>query len=152
MALGISGLMPTLAVTDLERAREFYGGVLELEELETPMGEEEGIVYRIGDQVLFLYARAQPSGSTATACSFWTDDVEKLVDALRRNGLQFEEYDIPEMGLKTRNGIADLGDGLKSAWFRDPSGNILAVGNSQMLGRERGRVPSATLQQPEARH
>ena len=34
------------------------------------------------------------------------------------------EYDFP--GLKTENGIADLGSE-RSAWFKDPEGNILAV-------------------------
>ena len=39
-------------------------------------------------------------------------------------GVKFEDYDIPEMGLKTTNGVAELG-GMKSAWFKDTEGNIL---------------------------
>ena len=40
----------------------------------------------------------------------------------------FEEYDIPSMGLKTVNGIAEMGE-MKGAWFKDSEGNILAVSN-----------------------
>lgn len=42
----------------------------------------------------------------------------------KSRGVTFEEYDVP--GLKTHNGIA-TGGGAKSAWFKDPEGNILAV-------------------------
>ena len=44
--------------------------------------------------------------------------------ALRGKGVTFEDYDLP--GLKTVNGIADLGD-IRGAWFKDPEGNILSV-------------------------
>ena len=45
---------------------------------------------------------------------------------LRGKGVKFEEYDFP--GLKTVNGIATMGE-LKTAWFRDSEGNILALSN-----------------------
>jgi hypothetical protein len=54
------------------------------------------------------------------------DDVEKAVVDLRSKGVTFEEYDMP--GIKTVNGIADMGD-FKGAWFKDPEGNILAIGS-----------------------
>jgi hypothetical protein len=43
---------------------------------------------------------------------------------LRGRGLTFEDYDFP--GLKTTNGVAQLGDS-HGAWFKDPDGNILAL-------------------------
>jgi hypothetical protein len=51
-------------------------------------------------------------------------DVEATVADLWGKGVRFEDYDLP--GLKTVNGIADLG-GIKGAWFKDPEGNILSV-------------------------
>ncbi len=45
---------------------------------------------------------------------------------LRGKGVSFEEYDFP--GLKTVNGIATTGD-LKTGWFKDSEGNILAISN-----------------------
>jgi hypothetical protein len=38
----------------------------------------------------------------------------------------FEEYDLP--GLKTVDGIATHESGARGAWFKDPEGNILQIG------------------------
>jgi hypothetical protein len=46
------------------------------------------------------------------------------VAELKSRGVQFEEYDTPEM--KTENGIF-TGGGAKAAWFKDSEGNTLAV-------------------------
>ncbi len=118
----------TLAVTNLERARKFYGQTLGLQEVPSTIKGEESVTFEAGNGTqIYLYQRDQPSGSTATACSFAVDNVESSVKSLQGKGVQFEEYDLPE--IKTKNGIATLGD-LKSAWFKDPDGNILAVGNA----------------------
>ena len=37
-----------------------------------------------------------------------------------------EDYDIPEIGLKTVNGVAQF-EGNKAAWFKDTEGNILNI-------------------------
>ncbi|MDQ1530730.1 MAG: hypothetical protein QOE37_835, partial [Microbacteriaceae bacterium] len=42
----------------------------------------------------------------------------------RDAGIVFEEFEIP--GMKTENGVV-TGDGMKTAWFRDSEGNILAI-------------------------
>jgi hypothetical protein len=52
------------------------------------------------------------------------DRFEATMADIRAKGVVFEEYDIPEMGLKTVNGVAERG-GSKSAWFKDSEGNIL---------------------------
>jgi hypothetical protein len=44
---------------------------------------------------------------------------------MREAGIAFEEYDLP--GLKTVEGVAEI-EGVKSAWLKDPDGNILAIG------------------------
>jgi hypothetical protein len=48
------------------------------------------------------------------------------MDELRSKGVKFEEYDMPDMGIKTSNGVAEF-DGMKSAWFKDSEGNILNI-------------------------
>ncbi|NTX01120.1 MULTISPECIES: VOC family protein [unclassified Myxococcus] len=138
MGLGRTKAVPTLAVTDLKTARRFYSEVLGLEEV-SELGEEGAAMFRSsGDSYLLLYERSTPSGSTATACSFAVEDVEATVDGLRSAGVKLEDYDIPEMGIQTRNGIATMGD-IKSAWFKDPSGNILAIDNSLSQLEQRAR-------------
>lgn len=133
MSLSNAMATATLVVTDLERAKEFYGEVLGLEELGQIAPGESGTAYKCGHGTyLYIYERPTPSGSTATACAFGVDDVEGTVDALRAKGIEFEEYDIPEMGLKTIDGVATQGP-VKTAWLIDPFGNILAIDNSAEL-------------------
>jgi hypothetical protein len=55
---------------------------------------------------------------------FWSTDVEADVADLLSRGMVFEEYDYPT--LKTVGHIATTAAG-RSAWFKDPEGNILAV-------------------------
>ena len=58
---------------------------------------------------------------------------------LRRKGIKFEEYDMPDIGLKTTNGIASMradGHEDKTAWFKDTEGNILALHERVKVGEE----------------
>lgn len=57
---------------------------------------------------------------------FEVDDIESVVSALRDRGVVFEEYDLP--GLKPVGGIAVHESGARGAWFKDPDGNILEIG------------------------
>lgn len=130
--------VPTLAVTDMTEARKFYEGLLGFEEIQTTT-RDEGAMYRVGDDsYIYVYQRDTPANSTATVCAFAVDNVEETVRALRGKGAKFEEYDIPEMGIKTVNGIAES-DGLKTAWLTDPSGNIVAIDDSMSLMARKGR-------------
>jgi catechol 2,3-dioxygenase-like lactoylglutathione lyase family enzyme len=113
----------TIAVSDLERAKDFYGGTLGLKTIDE---RSDGVRYADGGDGWFLVYPSQFAGTAqSTYMSFEVDDVEKVVDELRGRGIVFEEYDFP--GLKTVNGIAEI-QGVKGAWFKDPDGNILAVG------------------------
>lgn len=114
---------PTLSVTDLERAKKFYGGTLGLKaDGNIAPGHVE---YEAGEGTfLVIYERPDAPKAENTAASFTVDDIEGVVKSLKERGVVFEEYDFP--GLKTVDGIAKVGD-LKGAWFKDPDGNILAV-------------------------
>jgi len=43
-----------------------------------------------------------------------------------------EEYDLPNF--KTRDGMVDLPDGNKGAWFKDTEGNLIGVGTMTPVG------------------
>ncbi len=63
-------------------------------------------------------------------------DVEDVVSAtkeLKSKGVKIEDYNFPEF--KTNDGIADLADGSKGAWFKDTEGNLIALAQ---------RVPATT--------
>jgi catechol 2,3-dioxygenase-like lactoylglutathione lyase family enzyme len=111
----------TIPAKDLERTRRFYEDVLGAQAV---MENPGGIFYRSGDSFFSLYPTEFAGTAQHTLGSFMVQDVEGTVADLRAKGVTFEEYDLP--GLKTVNGIADLG-GVRGAWFKDPEGNILAV-------------------------
>jgi catechol 2,3-dioxygenase-like lactoylglutathione lyase family enzyme len=112
----------TLPVSDVARAKEFYEGKLGFVLEEENAG---GLLYRVSDSYVFVYPTQFAGTNQATACSFDVEDIAAAVAELRGKGVTFEEYDFP--GLKTVDGIADL-EGEQGAWFKDPDGNILALG------------------------
>lgn len=123
--LGNFSVSPTIPVTDLQRAKDFYtqklGLVIEKE-------LSAGITFKAGNGTrLYIYKRG-PSKADHTLASFLVKDVEAAIDELVAKGVVFEQYDFP--GLKTNTkGIAVMDkEGEKGAWFKDPDGNILAVG------------------------
>jgi catechol 2,3-dioxygenase-like lactoylglutathione lyase family enzyme len=114
----------TLPAADFDRAKAWYRDKLGLmPSTDTP----GGAFYTLAGGAGFLLYPTQFAGTAQnTAIGFDSDDVDGDVAALKAKGVVFEEYDFP--GLKTVNGIADMG-GMKSAWFKDSEGNIVAVTN-----------------------
>jgi predicted enzyme related to lactoylglutathione lyase len=114
---------PTIPVTDLAKAREFYEGMLGLNVKQEDEGE--GLLLEAGKgSMLYLYKRP-PAPSQHTLASFDVQDLDAEMDDMIAKGVVFEQYDMP--GLKTdEKGIAQMGD-MRGAWFKDPDGNILAL-------------------------
>lgn len=120
----LSQITPTIPVTDINKSREFYENVLGLAQsaMEVP---PDGMLYDAGDGThLFIYQRG-PSKADHTLASFTVENIEEAVNELSQKGVAFEHYDMPN--LKTdEKGIAAMGNA-KSAWFKDPDGNILSI-------------------------
>jgi catechol 2,3-dioxygenase-like lactoylglutathione lyase family enzyme len=113
----------TIAVTDLDRAKEFYGGTLGLSAKEE---RSDGVVYESGGTWMLVYPSRFAGTNQATCMTFEVRDLDAVVDELVGRGVTFEQYDFP--GLKTdARGIAEI-QGERGAWFKDPDGNIIAVG------------------------
>jgi catechol 2,3-dioxygenase-like lactoylglutathione lyase family enzyme len=124
-----------LPCVDMARARDFYGGILGLTEAPMPGVTEEqyaeGAMYQCGaGTLLFVYQRPEPTRADHTAAAWMVSDLDAVVDALISKGVRLEVYDLPETMFDER-GIATYGE-FKTAWFKDPEGNILAV--NQMPG------------------
>lgn len=121
-------VIPTLPATDLDRARKFYTEKLGLKETKDQI--PGGIGFDCGQgTMLYIYQRP-PVKVEHTVASFTVEDLEQEMKELRARGVVFEEYDQPMPGLKTVNGIADIGD-WRAAWFKDSEGNILALGETK---------------------
>jgi catechol 2,3-dioxygenase-like lactoylglutathione lyase family enzyme len=122
-----------IPVSDLERGIEFYGQTLGLGTPERDdVPDNPGARFAIGGGELYVYKSVGAGQSKHTLCAFEVDDIEREVDDLRGRGVAIEEYDMP--GMKTENGILDMGGGIKGAFFKDPDGNILGLGQRVGVG------------------
>jgi catechol 2,3-dioxygenase-like lactoylglutathione lyase family enzyme len=120
-------LVATLPASDMERARDWYARVLQLEPAEiTSTGDAW---YEIGGARFLLYGSEFAGTNQATAASIQVEDVAATVAELRERGAVFENYDFGEE-FRTVDGILTAPDGRKVAWMKDSEGNILAVGGN----------------------
>lgn len=107
-------------VTDLERARAFYEGVLGFETTERPDFGFPGVWYQLGDVQVHLIGelsgldRATPPASlspVATHLAFAVDDYQRTVDALEAKGIQ----------------VFGLGPDVGQLFVQDPDGNVVEL-------------------------
>ncbi|HEX7950423.1 MAG TPA: VOC family protein [Candidatus Limnocylindrales bacterium] len=125
--LSESLLVTTLVVTDIDRAKHFYGEQLGLRLLdETPASCRFGA----GSGSQLTVRRGQPAAGGGTVAHFEVEGLEAVIRDLVSRGVVFEEYETP----KTVDFIAQVGPA-RGAWFKDPAGNL--------LGLREGPVPTA---------
>jgi catechol 2,3-dioxygenase-like lactoylglutathione lyase family enzyme len=113
------------SVDNLEKARDFYSGMLGLKVDSQDMGLR---LHLPGGATVFAYQKDNHQPASFTILNFVVDAIDEAVDELARRGVQFEHYD---GDLKTdKKGIArgiSAKRGPDIAWFKDPSGNFLSV-------------------------
>ena len=118
-----------LRAEDYDRAKRFYMDVVGLTLTHESAGPPREGMFSAGEGTMVcIYGRQGLPAPQNTALAFRVpaDGFEDLVKGVRARGVTFEEYDLPEVGLKTVRGIAEL-NGRKRAWFRDPEGNIIGL-------------------------
>ena len=111
----------TVAVKNLEGARKFYEQTLGLT---TIMENEEVLAFKSGRSTLFVYRSQYAGTNQATAVTWVADEIEDIVKTLKDRGVRFEHYDMPNM---TRQGDLHVAGTMKTAWFKDPDGNIFSL-------------------------
>jgi len=121
--LGEAKATSSFAVKDLDAAREFYEGALGLQ-VEV-MDEQFGVtmLHLAGGYDVLMYLSAEMTPPSYTILNFEVDDVDAAVAALGERGVaieRFPDFDHDEKGIVR-------GPGPQIAWFKDPSGNTLAV-------------------------
>lgn len=121
--LGEAKATSGFAVEDMAAAREFYEGTLGLQ-VEV-LDEQFGLtmLHLAGGYDVLMYLSAEMTPPSYTILNFEVDDVDAAVDALGQRGVAIERYpdfDHDEKGIVR-------GPGPQIAWFKDPSGNTLAV-------------------------
>jgi predicted enzyme related to lactoylglutathione lyase len=113
-----------LCSTDLSRSQEFYEQQLGLE-LSSETITNHLLFQATDGTTLLVYGRPSPNAADHTQVRFWSSDVEADVRELSARGVIFEDYDFPT--LKTVDHVATTPGIGKSAWFKDPDGNTLAL-------------------------
>ena len=119
--LSSSDLVPLVGVSDLERARAFYGDTLGL-----PVADERPFAMVVDSHgtMLRLTAVEQPAPAPYSVLAWRVDDIVATVDGLARRGVDFLLYG----GLdQDAHRIWTAPDGTRVAWFLDPDGNNLSV-------------------------
>jgi catechol 2,3-dioxygenase-like lactoylglutathione lyase family enzyme len=120
--LGEHPIHPVLLATDLAATRDFYHTKLGLEILAE---SEAAITFRCGGGTQLSVTKSTTgTADTQTQASWQVTDLQAKVADLRARGVKVEDYDLP--GLKTENGIADIGFAL-AAWMIDPGKNALGI-------------------------
>lgn len=123
--LGNSNVHAIVAVKDLAKAKEFYGGTLGLTQINENAG---GVMYQSGTSRLFVYPSEYAGTNQANSASWEVDDPAATVEELKSKGITFEHYDnIPGVTLE---GDVHVMGSMRAAWFKDPDGNILCLGNA----------------------
>lgn len=119
-----SRISAVLCSTDLERSQTFYEQTVGL--TLSPQTVPNHLVFECGGgTTLLVYGRPAPNKADHTQVRFWTDDVERDVRELADRGVVFEEYDFPTF--KTVDHIGTTPGLGRSAWFKDPDGNTIAL-------------------------
>lgn len=123
-SFGNATITAFLATTDAQRARRFYETVLGLR-LKTDdefalAFDSDGIELRIQKVEKF-----QPH--PFTALGWRVNDIRSAMTALAERGVLFERYGFLE---QDDMGVWQAPSGARIAWFKDPDGNLLSLGES----------------------
>jgi len=109
--------------TDLERSREFYEQKLGL--TLSPETIPNHLLFEAGDgTTLLVYGRPAPNLADHTQVRFWCSDVAADVSELAARGVQFDLVEFGDYKMEEHVLTTPVG---RSAWFKDPDGNTIAL-------------------------
>src|SRR5579872_1331051 len=119
--LGSTNVVAFVAISDAEKARAFYEGVLGLKFV-----KDDGfaLVFDANGIMVRAAKMKEVTPQQFTVLGWQVNAIEKTVGALTAKGVKFEIFGFfkqDELGIWT----APTGD--KVAWFKDQDGNILSL-------------------------
>jgi predicted enzyme related to lactoylglutathione lyase len=113
-----------LCSTDLGKSQDFFETKVGL--TLSPETIKNHLIFECGDgTTLLIYGRPTPNKADHTQVRFWTKDVATDVKELVDRGIVFDEFDLG--AFKTIDHVVTTPGIGKSAWFKDPDGNTLAL-------------------------
>ncbi|MGH9495439.1 MAG: VOC family protein [Candidatus Sulfotelmatobacter sp.] len=119
--LGSTDIVAFVSVSDADKARAFYEGLLGLKFV-----KDDGfaLVFDANGIMVRAAKMKEVTPQHFTVLGWQVNEIENVVGALTAKGVKFEVFGFfkqDELGIW----IAPTGD--KVAWFKDPDGNILSV-------------------------
>jgi catechol 2,3-dioxygenase-like lactoylglutathione lyase family enzyme len=119
--LGSTNIVAFVSITDGDKARAFYEGVLGLKFV-----KDDGFALVLDANGIMIRAAKMKEVKPAqsTVLGWQVTGIEDVVRGLQKKGVKFEVFGFfkqDELGIWT----APTGD--KVAWFKDPDGNVLSV-------------------------
>lgn len=115
-------LYACIPVKNLKESMKFYGEVLGFDIVDE---NPNGLWYQSGDTRIAVYESKYAGSNQGTCAIFEVLEPESIVKSLQAKGVVFEKYNLPGA---TRKGVIHTMHNFKAAWFKDPSGNIIAIG------------------------
>jgi predicted enzyme related to lactoylglutathione lyase len=123
-----SPVVHSFSVSDISETSRFYGETLGLDVAEAIMGNLE-ITFGDGSKA-FVYQKDDHEPATFTILNFVSDDLEATVDELNSRGITtklYEDTQVPGLTNNEKGVVFDEDGEAQIVWFKDPSGNVLAV-------------------------
>ena len=129
---------PELPASDVRRAHRWFADQLDLQptrvggepvELGAPIPPDTELLYETGTATFGVYQSPHAGSNQATAARLVVSDFDAAFAALRSRGVVFGDYDLGD-DFRTVDGVLVSPDGVKTCWFKDSEGNILALGSS----------------------
>jgi catechol 2,3-dioxygenase-like lactoylglutathione lyase family enzyme len=114
-------LQAIICTSKIERAEQFYGGILALPLQARSLG---ALVYDVGGTALRVSPVPSTRPSEHAVLGFAVPDIASAITDLRERGVTFERF--PGFS-HDESGVVSTPDGSRVAWFRDPDGNLLSV-------------------------
>lgn len=143
--LSNSPVTASLPFKGLKKAQDFYSNKLGLRR--TAGSADDGFLeFAAGDGTTLVLFESDSRKSNDTAASFDVENLAQEMTALRRKGVEFEEYDLPE--IRTVDGVATMGPH-RMAWFKDPGGNLLGLHQRESRARRASGEPRGQRQRGE---
>jgi catechol 2,3-dioxygenase-like lactoylglutathione lyase family enzyme len=113
-----------LCSTDLEASRDFYENKVGLRLSQDTI--KNHLVFECGNgTTLLIYGRPSPNLADHTQVRFWSADIAADVRELDDRGVVFDTVEFGDLKM-VDHVLTSPGIG-KSAWFKDPDGNTLAL-------------------------
>jgi catechol 2,3-dioxygenase-like lactoylglutathione lyase family enzyme len=122
--VGNNRISAVLVSTDLEASQAFYEHKVGL--TVSPETIKNHLLFDCSNGTsLLIYGRGSGNKADHTQVRFWSTDIANDVAELAGRGIEFEEYDTETF--KTVDHVVTSPGIGRSAWFKDPDGNTIAI-------------------------